>query len=83
MVDEHECNGKASATVWKCVVQRCRMDPIAVQCGPVQTHAAAIVLRFDRDGKITYNRDHFDAADGFYAALPVVGTLLRQIKKRL
>jgi steroid delta-isomerase len=51
-------------------------DPLRIV--PGVTH-----LRFDRDGKITHHRDHFDAADGFYAALPVVGTLLRQIKKRL
>ena len=61
---------------WRWEWRRRARDPLRIV--PGVTH-----LRFDRDGKITYHRDLFDAADGFYAALPVVGTVLRQIKKRL
>lgn len=35
------------------------------------------------DDRITYHRDLFDAASGFYETLPAVGTLLRAIKKRI
>ena len=45
---------------------------------PGMTH-----LRFDGDGKITSHRDLFDAAEGFYEALPVIGGVLRAIKRRL
>ncbi len=40
-------------------------------------------LRFDAEGRVTHHRDLFDAAEGFYEALPGVGTVLRAIKKRL
>jgi len=40
-------------------------------------------LRLHTDGKIAYHRDLFDAAEGFYEALPVIGSMLRAIKRRL
>lgn len=40
-------------------------------------------LRFATDGRITSHRDLFDAAEGFYEALPVVGSMLRAIKRRV
>lgn len=35
------------------------------------------------DDLITYHQDLFDAASGFYETLPVVGSVLRVIKKRI
>lgn len=40
-------------------------------------------LRLAGDGRIALHRDLFDAASGFYEALPGIGTALRAIKKRL
>jgi len=40
-------------------------------------------LRFDGEGRITHHTDLFDAAEGFYEALPVIGGALRAIKRRL
>jgi len=40
-------------------------------------------LRFGADGTITHHRDLFDAAGGVYETLPVVGTMLRAIKRRM
>jgi steroid delta-isomerase len=45
-------------------------------------------LRFvttDQPGlrQISYHRDLFDAAEGFYEALPVLGAALRAVKKRI
>jgi steroid Delta-isomerase len=40
-------------------------------------------LRFDDAGRVTYHRDLFDAAGGFFEALPVIGGALRLIKRRL
>ena len=50
---------------------------------PQKTVPGVTHLRFDADGRITHHTDLFDAAGGFYETLPVVGTMLRAIKKRL
>jgi hypothetical protein len=55
-----------------------RKDKDELRVVPGVTH-----LRFDRDGKITYHRDLFDAAEGFYEALPVLGGMLRAVRKRV
>ena len=39
-------------------------------------------LRLDADGKISYHRDYWDAAEELYEKLPVVGSLMRWLKKR-
>jgi hypothetical protein len=40
-------------------------------------------LRFGADGRVNYHRDYWDAAEELYEKLPVLGGLLRMIKKRL
>jgi len=40
-------------------------------------------LRFAEDHRITYHRDLFDAAEGLYESIPLVGSALRAIKRRL
>ncbi len=40
-------------------------------------------LRLSPSGLITFHRDIFDAASGFYETLPGLGGLLRTIKKRI
>jgi steroid delta-isomerase len=40
-------------------------------------------LRFGPDGRIAYHRDYWDAAEEFYEKLPLLGGLLRLIKRRL
>jgi steroid delta-isomerase len=40
-------------------------------------------LRFDAAGRIAYHRDYWDAADELYAKLPVIGTLMRYLKRRM
>jgi ketosteroid isomerase-like protein len=40
-------------------------------------------LRFASDGRIAYHRDYWDAAEEFYEKLPLLGALLRWIKRRL
>lgn len=39
-------------------------------------------LRF-RDGRVAYHRDVFDAAGGVYEHLPVVGRLVRTVRRRI
>jgi len=40
-------------------------------------------LKFARDGRIAYHRDYWDAAGELYARLPVVGALMRWLKRRI
>jgi len=38
-------------------------------------------LKFDAEGKVYWHRDYWDAAEELYARLPVVGLLMRGLKK--
>jgi ketosteroid isomerase-like protein len=40
-------------------------------------------LRFDNDGKIVLHQDYWDSTQGFYQHIPLIGGLLRWIKKGL
>ena len=39
-------------------------------------------LRFDADGRIVLHRDYWDAAEELYAKLPVIGALMRWLRRR-
>jgi steroid delta-isomerase len=39
-------------------------------------------LRLDADGRITVHRDYWDAAEELYEKLPVVGALMRWLRRR-
>jgi len=38
-------------------------------------------LKFDAEGKVYWHRDYWDAAEELYARLPLVGLLMRGLKK--
>lgn len=40
-------------------------------------------VRFDAHGRVCLHWDHWDAAEQFYERLPVLGSVLRLIKRRL
>jgi hypothetical protein len=40
-------------------------------------------LRFGSDGRVTYHRDYWDAAEELYGKLPVLGALMRWLKRRV
>lgn len=40
-------------------------------------------LRFDADGRVAYHRDYWDAAEELYAKLPLIGALMRLLRRRL
>lgn len=40
-------------------------------------------LRIDADGRIREHVDHWDAASQFYESIPVLGWLIRRVKRRL
>jgi len=47
-----------------------------------QTIRGATHLRLAPDGRIRFHRDYWDAAEELYEKLPVVGGLMRWLKKR-
>jgi hypothetical protein len=50
---------------------------------PVKRVPGVTHIRHDANGKVVFHRDVFDAAEGFYEVIPVVGGILRMIKKRV
>lgn len=40
-------------------------------------------LRFAGDGRVKFHQDLFDAAEGFFEVVPVVGGMIRLVKRRL
>jgi len=47
------------------------------------TIRGATHLRFDAAGKVTEHRDYWDAAEELYEKLPLLGTLMRLLRRRL
>ena len=50
--------------------------------GPAQTIRGASHLKFNVDGKVTWHRDYWDAAEELYAKLPAIGWLVRLLKRK-
>jgi len=76
IVEDVSTGSDGSYVRWRWEWKRREKDDLRVV--PGVTH-----LRFDADGKITHHRDLFDAASGFYEALPVLGGLLRTVRRRV
>jgi len=50
-------------------------DPVTVR--------GASHLRFDAAGKVAYHRDYWDTSEELYAKLPLIGALMRLLRRRL
>ena len=48
-----------------------------------QTIRGSSHLKFDEQGRVCYHRDYWDAAEELYEKLPIVGVLMRILKKRV
>jgi len=51
--------------------------------GEMRRIHGATHLRFAPDGRVAYHRDYWDAADELYAKLPLIGPVMRWLKRRL
>ena len=40
-------------------------------------------LKFDADGRVNFHRDYWDAAEELWERVPLLGALLRRLKRRL
>jgi steroid Delta-isomerase len=50
---------------------------------PLRRIHGASQLRFDTHGRVTHHRDYWDAAGELYESLPLLGGVLRLLRKRL
>lgn len=48
-----------------------------------QTVPGSSHLRFDAQGRITHHQDYWDAAHGLYQRMPVIGALMRWLRRRV
>ena len=49
--------------------------------GAAQVIHGASHLRFNAEGKVVYHRDYWDTAEELYAKLPLVGALMRLLRR--
>lgn len=70
--------GHQAFLTWDFVFRFRRFDTTTVQTISGVTH-----LVLDDAGRVTLHRDHWDAAEELYEKLPVVGGLMRWLKRRV
>ena len=51
--------------------------------GQVQPSIGMTHIRFNKEGRISFHQDYWDAASNLFEKVPLVGGLIRSIKKRL
>lgn len=51
--------------------------------GETQTSIGVTLLRFDKEGRVAYHQDFWDAASYLFEKVPVVGAGIRAVKRRL
>lgn len=77
IVTERIVQGQHCFLVWDFLFRFKRFDTQNWQTVRGGTH-----LTFDDDGLVTLHRDYWDAAEELYEKLPVVGSLMRWLKRR-
>ena len=77
VVTECVLQGTQCVLVWEFHFRFKTVRPTQSQCILGASH-----LRFDGQGLITLHRDYWDAAEELYEKLPLVGGLMRWLKKR-
>jgi hypothetical protein len=50
-------------------------------CAPITIHGSSH-LRFNAVHQVIYHRDYWDAAEELYEKIPVLGSLMRLIKRK-
>jgi steroid delta-isomerase len=68
--------GDGALLVWDFTFHIRRWRPRTTRTIHGATH-----VKFAPDGRIAYHRDYWDAADELYAKLPLIGPLLRMLRK--
>jgi steroid Delta-isomerase len=63
--------------VWEFSFRFKRFKQSQVQCVRGSSH-----LRLDQEGKIVFHRDYWDVAEELYEKIPLLGTLMRFVKRQ-
>ena len=63
--------------IWDFEFRIKRLDPTRLRRIRGASH-----IRFAADGRVSFHRDYWDAAGELYEQLPVIGSLMRWLKKR-
>ena len=71
-------DGSGAMLTWNMRYRVRRWRPRETQAIHGATH-----LRFAPDGRIAYHRDYWDAANELYAKLPMIGPVMRWLRRRL
>jgi limonene-1,2-epoxide hydrolase len=51
--------------------------------GEVQSSIGISHVRFDKDGRVIYHQDYWDSGSNLYEKIPVLGAMIRAVKRRL
>ena len=67
------------------VFVRWRMDIVfrKFHKGELESSIGITHVRFNKDGLVVYHQDYWDSGSNFYEKLPVLGSLIRAVKRRL
>ena len=76
VITRSACNGNDAFLAWD-LLFAFRGDK-----GREQTIRGATHIQFAADGRVALHRDYWDAAEELYEKLPVLGTLMRWLKRR-
>jgi ketosteroid isomerase-like protein len=76
-VEGGACEGDTAYLSWT-MSYRFRGRP-----APEQVIRGCTALRFDAAGRVAEHRDYWDAAEELYEKLPLVGVLMRALRRRL
>ena len=71
-------DGSGAMLTWNMRYRVRRWRPRETQAIHGATH-----LRFAPDGRIAYHRDYWDAANELYAKLPLIGPVMRWLRRKL
>jgi steroid Delta-isomerase len=77
VVTDRVVQGDQCFLVWDFKFRFKRFDTTTLQIVRGTSH-----LRFAPDGRVSYHRDYWDAAEELYEKLPLVGGVMRWLKKR-
>lgn len=77
VVHERIAQGDAAFLTWDFVFGFRRPLPAGEQTVRGCSH-----LRFEADGRVSFHRDYWDAAEELYEKIPVLGALMRVLRRR-
>ena len=77
-ITETLADGRAALLIWDFTFRSRAWRPRQLRAIHGASH-----IKLTGDGKISYHRDYWDAAEELYATLPLIGPALRLLRRRL